>query len=387
MQAADEESEDLVACFDRWVAGLVHMVSGDHAVGCDDDIAEERVRIGVRGRAGQHSAVEPVSQQGRVGGEALGGAPAVVVEPVAERGQVIALESFPHGSGILGRHLDAGGIVQRQRRMVDDGCNDRWLELGVKPVGSAALDNGDGTHRFRRVDNYDTSGITFVGAYGEPDLELVTAQQPDLIIGTEFDDGIYPQLSQIAPTELIQVFDRPLTQALADFAEVVGLQERHAELHAAYEQAVAELIGDLPRPPEDIVLSYIQFTEDGQFSIPSGQAVGTVLDDIGFARPEAEIAAATDAAYDYSSLETLTSHDVDVMITGDFSADYGRDAAAEIAAARQQPVFQRLDVVQRGQFHIFDGNQMVGSAYEKMMNLVGFLRSVLVDRDPVFRSA
>lgn len=178
----------------------------------------------------------------------------------------------------------------------------------------------------------------------------------------------------------------PVTEALADFAALVGAEQRHAELHAAYEQAVADLIADLPRPPGEIVLSHIEFTEDGQFYIPSGQAVGTVLDHVGFARPDAEMAAMTDATYDYSSFETLTDHDVDVMITGDFSADYGQTEAPEIAAARRQPMFEQLDVVQRDEFHVFDGNQMVGSAYEKMMNFVAFLRSILVDRDPAFRS-
>lgn len=286
--------------------------------------------------------------------------------------------TFEHAGGTTEVPVDPQRIVtlQDQNGMLP------LLELGVKPVGSAALDNGDGTYRFRRVDNHDSSGIAFVGAYGEPDLELVAAQQPDLIIGTEFNDGIHPQLSEIAPTVLIQIFDRPLTEALADFAELVGRQERHAELHASYGQAIADLVADLPRPPDDIVLSNIQFAENGQFYIEHGQAVGTVLDDVGFARPDAEIAAMSDPEYDYSSFETIVDHDADVMITGDFSADYGEATEApEITAARKQPVFERLEVVQRGEFHVFDGNHMVGSAYEKMMNFIDFLRSTLVDRE------
>lgn len=88
-----------------------------------------------------------------------------------------------------------------------------------------------------------------------------------------------------------------------------------------------------------------------------------------------------DPEYDYSSFETLTEHDVDVMLTADFSAD-GDTEGAEIEQARQQPVFQRLDVVERGELHVFDGGEMVGSAFEKMINFVDFLRETLVERDP-----
>jgi len=73
------------------------------------------------------------------------------------------------------------------------------LELGVKPVGSAGLLAPDGTTRFRRTEGFDTSGITFTGAYGEPNLEKVASLQPDLIVGYEFDEDYYKDLSAIAP--------------------------------------------------------------------------------------------------------------------------------------------------------------------------------------------
>jgi iron complex transport system substrate-binding protein len=257
------------------------------------------------------------------------------------------------------------------------------LELGVTPVASAGLDLGDGTHTFRRVERYDVSDVTFVGGHLEPNLELVAAQQPDLIVGNEGHLELYDQLSQIAPTVLIQIFDRPLVQALEDVAELVGEEERHEELRQEYEAAVADLVADLPRAPEELVFSFVAFSGDGSFWTDRGQAVGTVLDDVGFARPEAELAAVNDPDYGYAeSFETLSNRGgADVMITGDFSAD-GDNEAAEIAHARQQPVFQTLDVVQRGEYHVFDGGAMVGSAFEKMMSFVDFLRSILVEREP-----
>jgi iron complex transport system substrate-binding protein len=287
--------------------------------------------------------------------------------------------AFEHVAGTTQVPVDPQRIVTLQ----DQNALLPLLELGVRPIASAALDNGDGTHTFRRVDNHDVEGIGFVGPYGEPDLELIAAQQPDLIIGGEFDEPIYDQLSQIAPTVLIQIFGRPLPDALEDFAAVVGEEERHAELVADYEAAVADLVADLPRPPDQIELSVIAFSGDGTFYTEIGQALGTVLDDVGFARPEAEAAAIADPDYSYAeSLERLSTRDGDVLLSPDYSSDTGGDEAPEIAEVRSSAVFQGLDVVQRGEFHVFDGGEMVGSAFEKMTGFLDFLRSILIEREP-----
>lgn len=68
----------------------------------------------------------------------------------------------------------------------------------MRPVAWAALDNDDCTHTFRRVESYyDVEGIELLGPYGEPDLELISAQQPDLVIGGEFHEPSYDELSKV----------------------------------------------------------------------------------------------------------------------------------------------------------------------------------------------
>lgn len=256
------------------------------------------------------------------------------------------------------------------------------LELGVRPIASAALQREDGTFFFRRVESYDVSDIETVGTYGEPDLELIAAQRPDLIVAHEFNEDIYDQLSAIAPTVAIQIFERPLTEVLYDFADLVGKVDRWEELNAEYAEAIEALKEDLPRPAEEIVLSYVQFGNDGTFYIGGNwQATGTVLVDLEIGRPEPQVA--PEALRETYSLEQLIEHDGDVMITGDFSGDEGQENPA-ISAARESPVFQSLDVVQRGEFHVFDGTLTVGSAFEKMSNFIDFLRSILVERQVNF---
>jgi iron complex transport system substrate-binding protein len=290
--------------------------------------------------------------------------------------------TFEHVAGRTQVPVDPERIVTLQ----DQNALLPLLELGIEPVGSAAQDNGDGTHRFRRTEGFDTDGVAFVGPHLEPNLEAVAALRPDLIVGTEFNLGIYDQLSAIAPTVLIQIFDRPLTEVLADFAVLVGRQEQQARLQAEYEEAVRQLVQDLPRPPEEIELSWISFGEPGQFYISSGQAVGTVLEDVGFARPEAERRALEDGSYEYSSFETLSDHDADLLIAPNFAADAGLDGLdPEVRAALDAPVLQGLDVARRGEVHIFDGGSSVGAAYSRMMSFLEFLRDVLVEREPSLR--
>ncbi len=87
-------------------------------------------------------------------------------------------------------------------------------------MGSAGRLNDDGSHLYRRMQGYDTSGIAFVGAYGEPDAEAVAALAPDLIIATPFDD--LSVFSAIAPTIAIDVHGQPLDVGLRQFADAVN---------------------------------------------------------------------------------------------------------------------------------------------------------------------
>jgi len=260
------------------------------------------------------------------------------------------------------------------------------LELGISPIASAGEANEDGPGgSFRRVARYDTSEVEYVGDFLEPDLEAVAAQEPDLIVGVEDQEGIYDRLSEIAPTVLIQIFGRTLTEVLDDFARLVGRQDRHAELEAGYRQAIDDLVAGLPAAPEEIVLSHIEFLGEGTFYAPSGQAVGTVLEDVGFARPEPQPTDTSEPDSGELSFESITAHDADVMITADYSGELEEGGDQTLQDARQQPLFRELGVVQRGEFHVFDGTRMVGTAFGSMENFTGFLNSILVERDPTLR--
>lgn len=190
--------------------------------------------------------------------------------------------AFEHSAGVTEVPVDPRRIATT----TDQNALLPLLELGVTPVASAGLVGDDGSESFRRTDGFDTTGIEFLGAYGEPNFEAFAAAGPDLIVGCEFDEG-YDTFSDIAPTILVQIFERPLTDALMDFGTLVGREEQAAEFRADYEARIAELNESLEPVRDELSISVVTSGEPGQFwRADDGQAIGTVMGDLYLLRPE-----------------------------------------------------------------------------------------------------
>ena len=254
------------------------------------------------------------------------------------------------------------------------------LELGVRPVGSAGHVLDDGSQVFRRVDEYDTSGIAWIGPYGsEVDFEATAALDPDLIVVEEFGgEGNDDRLSQIAPTVGVQVFGRPLTDALMDFAHVVGETEAAEALRDEYVDRVNALLTDLGDRRDTLSVSVITAGDPGQFyRADSGQAVGTVMADLDLARPEPQ-SEPYPSDFDAVSIENLGQHDADVLLLIDFS---GEDQDPGIDALTGAPTWERLAAVGAGQAYTIDGIETVGAAWGKMDNFLADLEAILLADD------
>lgn len=252
------------------------------------------------------------------------------------------------------------------------------LELGVVPVGSAGLLGEDGSMTFRRTTGFDTSGIEFTGNYGEPNLEKVASLNPDLIVGFEYDDTFYDDLSGIAPTVLVSVFGQPLPDALMDFAAAVGKTAEAEELRADYEQSIADLKDKLAEKLDTLSVTIIYVSEPGIFHrVDSGQAMGSVMDDLGILRVEAQAADVSDEAP--VSIEELPQRDADVVLVVDFSDELDDAATKEFMAT---DLFQNLAATQAGQSQVIDGLTVVGAGWSRMEAFVDTLEEILVDADP-----
>jgi len=299
-----------------------------------------------------------------------GGDEAAATDTTATSAETVA---FEHSQGTTDVPTDPQRIVTT----TDQNALLPLLELGVTPVASAGLIGDDGSQSFRRTEGFDTSGIEFVGAYGEPNAEAIAAQRPDLIVGYEFDGDYYDTLAEIAPTVLIQIFDRPLDEALMDFARLVNRTEQAEELRAEYEERIEALIDGLGDKRDRLSISIVSSGDPGQFyRADTGQAIGTVADRLGLLRPAPQQGAASfDEAF---SVEQIGAHDADVFIVVDYS---GEDSDPGFDAIVGSPLYANLAANRAGQAHVIDGTLSVGAAWARMGRFIDELERILLDPD------
>lgn len=257
-------------------------------------------------------------------------------------------------------------------------------ELGFRDVvGSVGSFDEDGEPYFRRMQDFDTSGVEFVSSYGEPNIEAVAALDPDLIVGSPWpivDEGLYEPLSRIAPTVVIDTFDAPIGEVSMRFAELVGMEHEAQRLLAEYEARIDDL-REAAGDPADTVISVIETAasggaDPGQFYIsgPSG-SVEEVLGDVGFARPAPQGVAEERT---YLSVERLLTQDGDLLLrpVTQQSAD---EEAANTEAILGSPIWDRLNAVRQGQAHDIDGEATYGNAFKPRFAFIDVLEGYLAD--------
>jgi ABC-type Fe3+-hydroxamate transport system substrate-binding protein len=123
------------------------------------------------------------------------------------------------------------------------------FELGFRDVvGSVGAVQPDGSTYFRRMQNYDTANVVYVGEYGTPNLEQIAALKPDLIVGSQYEVTAenYDLLSAIAPTVAVEQFTRPIWSHYDDFALLVNKTEEAQSLKARFDARLADVKAKLP---------------------------------------------------------------------------------------------------------------------------------------------
>lgn len=221
------------------------------------------------------------------------------------------------------------------------------LSMGVTPVGAATSFNGDPwwPHIAAKME-----GVEPLGTESAINLELLTALEPDLILGTKMrHEEIYPQLSAIAPTVLSERLrgDWKVNQRL--YAEALGTEAKAEEVIAAYDAKVADLrekLGDKTAEEVSIIrflASQIRIYQLDTFS-------GVILKDLGFHRPA--IQNVDDFAI-RTGKESIPDMDGDRIFYFTFDQGNGEANASE-AEALADPLWQSLSAVKEGRVHKVD---------------------------------
>lgn len=221
------------------------------------------------------------------------------------------------------------------------------LALGVTPVGAVKSWLGDPW--YAHIEG-EMEGVTVLGTEHAPNLELIAALQPDLIIGNKLrQEEIHPQLAAIAPTVLSETLRGAWQDNFALYAEALGREEEGAavlEAFAARTASIGERLG--ARLSEEI--SLVRFMPQATRIYYTDTFAGIILDQIGFARPPAQD---KDAFAEQVTKERIPEMEGDRLFYFVYETGEG-DALAAESDWMDEPLWQALDVVKAGKIHRVD---------------------------------
>lgn len=218
-----------------------------------------------------------------------------------------------------------------------------WV-LGIKPIGSA---DEIGAPLPQYLQGKVTQ-VDSVGSYDSPELEKILQLKPDLILSNSYMEAIYGQLSQIAPTVVLNYPWPPLgwKKQLEELAQVLGKEDVSQQLMNDYSQRIEKLKQALGDRRRTLKVSVADITEDSRFTAYGEKHFsGTVLKDVGLQRPRSQMG---DFFYiENISEETIPDIDGDVLFLLPLDFD-----ATKLKNLKQKPLWQQLNVVQRNQVYL-----------------------------------
>ena len=174
------------------------------------------------------------------------------------------------------------------QRIVDlSGNSDILSILGYKVIGTANSDAYDYT-KFPAYLEETLKGAEILGYSMQDtmDVEAVMNLNPDLIVISTVQEKMYDQLSEIAPTVMIQLEALNWKDDVKALAEVFNKEDVANEWIANYETKAKEA-GDKIKAEYGEDTTYLSFlASGGQFFIFDGAGFGDVLyNDMGLAKP------------------------------------------------------------------------------------------------------
>ena len=256
------------------------------------------------------------------------------------------------------------------QRIVDlSGNSDILSILGYKVVGTANSDAYDYT-KFPSYLEDTLSGAEILGYSMQDtmDVEAVMNLNPDLIVISTVQEKMYDQLSEIAPTVMIQLEALNWKDDVRAFAKVFNKEDVANEWIANYE-AKAKEAGDKIKAKYGDDTTYLSFlASGGQFFVFDGAGFGDVLyKDMGLAKPEG-MPEQTNISLPVVTYEGLAA----------IKADYIFAIATEedLAQLEANSIWNNLPAVKNGNVVILESSPYFNQGYsligrEKLVDEIG----------------
>lgn len=187
---------------------------------------------------------------------------------------------------------DARGEVEipaNPQRIVDiSGNSDMLSILGYDVVGTANSDAYDYTKLPTYLeDTLKDATILGYSMQDTMDVEGIIALNPDLIIISSVQEKMYDQLSEIAPTVMIQLEQIDWKKDLEKVASIFGKEAEAQAWLKNYEEVAAETGKTVKNTYGEDTTYLALLASGGQIFIFDKAGIGSVLyDDMGLARPE-----------------------------------------------------------------------------------------------------
>lgn len=218
--------------------------------------------------------------------------------------------------------------------------------IGVVPVGITD-DNQP-----KRIEQLLGKKIDYssVGTRLEPNLELVAALAPDLIIADEIrHSAIYQQLSAIAPTIVLNSWEGSydvIKASVVTIADALGEKEKGEQALAAHEAVIAGLMAKIPTGEKRRFLLAVA-NPDSMSLHTSASFTGSVFRAMGLT-PAIDSA---DAVESGAGLERLIAVDPDVLLVA-------TDAGGTVFDQwKSNTAFSNISAVKAGTIYEVDRNQ------------------------------
>ena len=135
---------------------------------------------------------------------------------------------------------------------------DGVLALGIKPIGLARCSSCIEPDPFSDV----VGDLPSVGTEQQPSLEKILMLKPDLILGYEWQESFYPQLSEIAPTVIVNPFNggNDFKRNFRQLAEILGKSEQAESILAEYDEQIQNFQKRFGEKLKNKTVSFLSFS-------------------------------------------------------------------------------------------------------------------------------
>jgi iron complex transport system substrate-binding protein len=267
---------------------------------------------------------------------------------------------------VIQHRLGKACIPKKPKRIVTldvPAILDSLLVLGIKPVGSTVDHFGDGNNwsgerYFPALLPELVTGIESVGAEGTPAIEKILALKPDLILIADPSEASYKQLSAIAPTVVIDIYnvEAPTKVTFRFIAQLVGQTQKAEEVLKQYQKRVEEFQKHLGNRLAGLETSVIGHYDNLFWASPIHAPYFQVFNDIGLPIKPVFL---NQKKWSTFSIEVIDKYDADILFIIE-------DAGGSSSFLSQNILIKSLEAVKNKRAYIvnrkiWDFHGMIGA--------------------------